>query len=408
MWDRMLDRMLRDFVRTGALGVVYPDGRQRTYGQADAPRVSLRLHDPGLVRRLVLRTELTLGEAYMDGTLTLDGDDLEGLLSLATRNAALSDGLWWRRLTRAVRRVRRTIDQYNPATRARANVAHHYDLSGALYDLFLDADRQYSCAYFTDPHMTLEAAQEAKKHHIAGKLLLRPGMEVFEIGCGWGGMALTLARDYGVKVLGVTLSEEQHKIAKERAAAAGLSDQVRFLLKDYRAVEGQFDRVVSIGMFEHVGVPHYREYFDTVKARLKPGGVALIHTIGRAAPPGATSPWIAKYIFPGGYVPAMSEVARAVEAADLYPCDLEVWRLHYAETLRHWYDRFEAREAEARALYDERFCRMWRYYLKASEVTFRHNRQCVFQLQLARHQEAVPLTRDYLYPSPHAQLSAAE
>jgi hypothetical protein len=238
MWDRMLDRMLRDFVRTGALGVVYPDGRERTYGEADAPRVSLRLHDPGLVRRLVLRTELTLGEAYMDGTLTLDGDDLEGLLSLATRNAALSDGLWWRRLTRAVRRVRRTIDQYNPAPRARANVAHHYDLSGALYDLFLDADRQYSCAYFTDPNMTLEAAQEAKKHHIAGKLLLRPGMEVFEIGCGWGGMALTLARDYGVKVLGVTLSEEQHKIATERAAAAGLSDRVRFLLKDYRAVDG--------------------------------------------------------------------------------------------------------------------------------------------------------------------------
>jgi cyclopropane-fatty-acyl-phospholipid synthase len=233
-------------------------------------------------------------------------------------------------------------------------------------------------------------------------------MEVFEIGCGWGGMALTLARDYGVRVLGVTLSEEQLKVATERAAKAGLSDRVRFELMDYRAVTGQFDRIVSIGMFEHVGVPHYREYFDTVKARLKPDGVALIHTIGRASPPGATSPWIAKYIFPGGYVPALSEVATAVEDADLYPCDLEVWRLHYAETLRHWFDRFEAREAEAERLYDARFCRMWRYYLKASEVTFRHNRQCVFQLQLARRQEAVPLTRDYLYPPPQARLSAAE
>jgi cyclopropane-fatty-acyl-phospholipid synthase len=293
--------------------------------------------------------------------------------------------------------------------RARANVAHHYDLSGALYDLFLDADRQYSCAYFSHPGMSLEAAQAAKIEHIAKKLLLRPGMEVFEIGCGWGGLSLALARDHGVRVLGVTLSEEQLKLARARAEAAGLSDRVRFELMDYRAVRGEFDRVVSVGMFEHVGVPHYREYFDTVRARLKPDGVALIHTIGRAAPPGATSPWITKYIFPGGYVPAMSEMTAAVEAADLYPCDLEVWRLHYAETLRHWHDRFVAREAEAEALYDARFCRMWRYYLKASEMTFRLNRQCVFQVQLARAQDAVPLTRDYLYaPGVPAQLSAAE
>ncbi len=408
MWDRMLDRMLRDFVQTGALGVVYPDGTKRTYGKAGSDPITIRLSSPEVTRRLVLNTELTLGEGYSDGTITIDDDDLEGLLTLATKNVVLSGTLWWLRLTQALRRARRVFDQHNPAARARQNVAHHYDLSGALYDLFLDADRQYSCAYFTDPTMTLEAAQEAKKHHIAGKLLLEPGMEVFEIGCGWGGMALTLARDYEVRVLGVTLSEEQHKIATRRATEAGLSDRVRFELKDYRSVEGEFDRIVSIGMFEHVGVPHYREYFDTVKARLKPGGVALIHTIGRAAPPGATSPWIAKYIFPGGYVPSMSEVATAVEAADLYPCDLEVWRLHYAETLRHWHDRFVARQAEAEALYDAQFCRMWRYYLKACEVTFRHNRQCVFQLQLARHQAAVPLTRDYLYPAPRAQLSAAE
>ena len=408
MWDRMLDRMLHDFIRTGALAVDYPQSRTQVYGDGTATPITVHLHDPALPRRLVLNTELTLGEAYMDGTLTIDGDDLDGFLALVTRNAALSGNIWWRRITHWLRRTRRAFDQNNPAFRARQNVAHHYDLSGELYDLFLDADRQYSCAYFADPGMSLDAAQAAKKHHIAGKLLLEPGMEVFEIGCGWGGMALTLAQDYGVRVLGVTLSEEQHKVATERAEAAGLSDKVRFELKDYRAVKGEFDRIVSIGMFEHVGVPHYREYFDTVKARLKEDGVALIHTIGRASPPGATSPWITKYIFPGGYVPALSEVAGAVEDAGLYPCDMEVWRLHYAETLKHWYDRFEAREAAARALYDERFCRMWRYYLKASEVTFRNNRQCVFQMQLAGRQEAVPLTRDYLYPAPRAQLSAAE
>ncbi|MCU4654861.1 cyclopropane-fatty-acyl-phospholipid synthase family protein [Roseibacterium sp. SDUM158016] len=405
----MLDRMLRDFIAVGALQVQFPNGEVLRYGEAEAEPVTLRIGDPGLPRRLVLNTEMALGEGYMDGGLAIDGDDLGGLLALATRNAAANGGVWWRRLTQTLRYARRKIDQNNPAFRARQNVAHHYDLSGALYDLFLDADRQYSCAYFANPSMTLEEAQAAKKHHIAAKLLLEPGMEVFEIGCGWGGMALTLARDYGVKVLGVTLSEEQHKVATARAEAAGLSDRVRFELKDYRAVKGTFDRIVSIGMFEHVGVPHYREYFDTVRERLNEGGVALIHTIGRAAPPGATSPWITKYIFPGGYVPALSEMATAVEAAGLYPTDLEVWRLHYAETLKHWHDRFVANEDKARALYDERFCRMWRYYLKASEMTFRHNRQCVFQVQLARAQEAVPLTRDYLYPRHDAaRLSAAE
>ena len=234
-------------------------------------------------------------------------------------------------------------------------------------------------------------------------------MEVFEIGCGWGGMALSLARDHGARVLGVTLSEEQHKVATDRAARAGLSDRVRIELKDYRQVTGQFDRIVSIGMFEHVGLPHYAEYFQTVHDRLKPDGVALIHSIGRVAPPSATSPWIAKYIFPGGYVPAMSEMAGAVERSHLYPTDLEIWRLHYAETLRHWHARFTENEDRARALYDDRFCRMWRYYLKAAEHTFRHNRQCVFQIQMARRQDAVPLTRDYLYPAEaHDQMRAAE
>ena len=276
-------------------------------------------------------------------------------------------------------------------------MAHHYDLSGELYDLFLDADRQYSCAYFARPDMTLEEAQAAKKAHIAAKLLIEPGMRVLDIGCGWGGMGLTLARDFGAQVTGVTLSQEQHAIANQRAQKAGLADKARFHLMDYRDVKGQFDRIVSVGMFEHVGVPHYDAYFATVERLLAPDGIALIHTIGRAGPPGATSPWITKYIFPGGYCPAMSETMAAVERHKLVTTDVEVWRLHYAETLRIWRERFEANIESARALYDDRFCRMWRYYLIASELTFRLNNQVVFQFQLTPKQDAVPLTRDYLY-----------
>ena len=245
--------------------------------------------------------------------------------------------------------------------------------------------------------MTLEEAQEAKKHHIAGKLLIEPGMKVLDIGCGWGGMGLTLARDYGAEVTGVTLSTEQYNMANKRAEEAGLADRCTFELMDYRDVKGQFDRIVSVGMFEHVGIPHYEEYFRTVKRLLTDDGIALIHTIGRSDPPGTTSPWILKYIFPGGYCPALSEAMRPIENQDLFATDVEVWRLHYAETLRHWHDRFMANIDRARELYDDRFCRMWRYYLIACEMTFRHNRQVVFQFQLTKQQDAVPLTRDYLY-----------
>ena len=407
MWDKALDRMLARFIVTGQLDLTYPGGPTRRYGPGQGPQAHVTLTDPALPRRLLLSPDLALGEGYMDGTVIVAGDDLDGFFTLLIQNAALPP-MGLQALMQGLRHLRRRWDQANPAHRARANVAHHYDLSGALYDLFLDAERHYSCAYFADPAMTLEQAQAAKTRHIAAKLCLEPGMEVFEIGCGWGGMALSLARDHGVKVLGVTLSVEQHKIATERAARAGLTDRLRFALADYRAIKGQFDRILSIGMFEHVGVPHYGEYFDIIRDRLRPDGVALIHTIGRAAPPGATSPWIAKYIFPGGYVPALSEMAAAVERSGLYPTDLEVWRLHYAQTLRHWHDRFVAHEDRARALYDDRFCKMWRYYLKACEHTFRHNRQCVFQFQMARRQDAVPLTRDYLFhlPTPAALRAA--
>ncbi|WP_371228878.1 class I SAM-dependent methyltransferase [Roseovarius sp. 2305UL8-3] len=400
MWTMALDKLLRHLIRTGEMTVQYPDGQTRRYGEADnGAKVSIALNDPSLPRKIALSPDMAVGEAYMDGRLTIKDDDLYGFLGLAISNIAAQGQPWFRRPLEAGRHLLRHLQQFNPVHRARANVAHHYDLSGELYDLFLDEDRQYSCAYFRDPDMSLEQAQAAKKHHIARKLRIEPGMRVLDIGCGWGGMGLTLARDYGAEVMGVTLSREQHAMANARADAAGLANKAQFRLMDYRDVTGQFDRIVSVGMFEHVGVPHYREYFDAVRTLLPESGIALIHTIGRARPPGSTSPWITKYIFPGGYCPSLSEASAAVERADLIATDIEIWRLHYAETLRHWHDRFMANIDQARALYDERFCRMWRYYLVASELTFRLNRQVVFQMQLTRAQDAVPLTRDYLYTS---------
>ena len=409
MWTAVLDRMLTRLVRVGRLTLVGPPGHPaRSFGDGGAPEVTVELHTAAAARRLALHPELALGEAYMAGDLTVAGDDLSSLFELVIRNKHAGGTSGAMRLHDLIAMVGRRLAQHNPLPRARANVAHHYDLSGALYDLFLDSDRQYSCAYFARPGMSLEEAQEAKKHHIAGKLQLSPGQSVLDIGCGWGGMALTLARDYGVRVVGVTLSKEQHGVATRRAAEAGLDDRVEFRLQDYRKVRERFDRVVSVGMFEHVGLPHYREYFDTVRTRLTEGGVALIHTIGRTEPPGYTSPWIQKYIFPGGYIPALSEVMPAIERSGLWSCDIEVWRLHYAETLRHWRARFLANIDAARALYDDRFCRMWLYYLTAAEQSFRHQRHCVFQLQLATERDAVPLTRDYLYPAQDPARLAAE
>ena len=397
MWDRILDRLLRSLIRDGNLTVQMPSGARQSYGNGSGPAVTVTLHDPALPGRLVRGPDMALGEAYMDQTLTVENDDLAGFLALLLRNAADGRADWWRYPLERAQRLLRLAQQITPAPRARANVAHHYDLSGGLYDLFLDPDRQYSCGYFKTPDDTLEQAQAQKKAHIAAKLRLAPGMRVLDIGCGWGGMALSLARDHGVQVLGITLSLEQHRIATARAAEAGLGGQVEFRLTDYRAVTGKFDRIVSVGMFEHVGVPQYRTYFRQVRDLLAPDGVALIHTIGRTTPPGITSPWITRYIFPGGYCPALSEVMPAVQSSGLWTTDIEVWRLHYAETLRHWRKRFEANIDRAAALYDDRFCRMWRYYLTASEMTFRHYGQCVFQIQLAHRQDAVPLTRDYLY-----------
>lgn len=404
MWARFLSLFLSRLIKCGSLVAVYPDGRSLRYGEASPAPVTVRFHSRSLPRKLLINPDLALGEAYMDGMLTVDADDIYGLVELLLVNLNRQKGAWHYRWLSRLRRAGRRFAQFNPVGRARRNVAHHYDLSGRLYDLFLDADRQYSCAYFQRPDDSLEAAQENKKALIAAKLLLKPGQRVLDIGSGWGGLALRLARRHGAQVTGVTLSQEQYRIAEERARAAGLADQARFRLQDYRQVSGTFDRIVSVGMFEHVGVPHYREFFGKIQDNLAEDGVALIHTIGQIDGPSANNAWLAKYIFPGGYCPALSEILPAIERAGLYVTDIEVLRLHYAETLRAWRTRFEANLNRVREIYDERFCRMWRFYLAASELAFRQNGHVVFQIQLAKKQDAVPLTRDYLAP---ADLSTA-
>ena len=393
-------RRLRRLIREGNLAVTIGGSPEMRFGNGRGPKVTVRIKDWPTARRLIVNPELALGETYMDGSLSIEGDDIQGFLEIVVRNPAQAGDLSApARLLSALRHIRRRLDQSNPEALAWRNVAHHYDLTPAIYDLFLDTDRQYSCAYFAQEGISLDAAQAAKKAHIARKLLLSPGMRVLDIGCGWGGLALTLARDHGVRVTGITLSQEQLGVARARAKAAGLADRVTFDLVDYRAVTGQYDRIVSVGMFEHVGAPNFGTFFNVVRDRLAEDGVALIHTIGRTAPPNATNPWISRYIFPGGYVPSLSEVAEAIQKTGLRIGDIECLRLHYAMTLRCWFDRFSASAEVAAALKDDRFVRMWRYYLAASEQTFRHGPQDVFQVQLCRRPDAVPITRDYLYSS---------
>jgi len=406
----LLHLILRGLIERGRLTVRYPDGREETYGGTrPGPVASIALLDARAVRGLVTSPGMMLGECYMDGTLVPVGCELFDFvdlifLNMQTRLAFHPIIRWRERLRTRMRRLR----QFNPAPRAQRNVAHHYDLNGALYSLFLDEDRQYSCAYFERGDETLEQAQLAKKRHIASKLLLRPGMEVLDIGCGWGGMAITLAQEHGVRVTGITLSEEQLGVARARAHAAGLSDQVHFELTDYRTLDRPFDRIVSVGMFEHVGVGHFGEFFDVIRRCLAEDGVALVHAIGRSSGPGSTNPWLAKYIFPGGYCPALSEVFAASEGAGLMTADCEVLRLHYAQTLRHWRARFAHNRERIAALYDERFCRMFEAYMSGSEAAFRRLGVFVWQMQLTRSVDAVPLTRDYMAETRAGVLQAAD
>lgn len=404
----LVARLIKRLIRQGSLLVVWPDGSQSRYVGEPGPAASFAFTDPAVLYRLIVNPSLAFGEGYMNGQIVPLECSIYQILDLITLNMAQGRAFsplvrLGGRLVPYVGRLR----QRNSAARARANATHHYDLKGRLYSLFLDRDRQYSCAYFPTGEETLEEAQEAKKRHIAAKLKLdRPGLSVLDIGSGWGGLGLFLAREHGAQVLGITLSSEQLAESRARAEALGLSDRVRFELADYRAISGSFDRIVSVGMFEHVGVPNYRAFFSMLRHSLKPDGVALLHTIGCSDGPASTDPWLAKYIFPGGYTPALSEIMRPIEKSGLVVADIEVLRLHYAETLKHWRRRFAANRDAISSLYDERFCRMFEFYLCGAELAFRHQHLVVFQIQIAREQTAVPLTRDYILEAERTIASA--
>lgn len=407
MWDSLFAAMLRRLIKVGDLTLIMPDNTVLRLGNGHPPTVNVTLHGASLPRKLLLNPELAMGEAYMDETLTIQNDNVRGFLTLIVRNFASGHLPRSQRLARAIRIAKRRWDQFIPRPIAAKNAQHHYDISTPFYYLFLDEDKQYTCAYFKDPDYTLEQAQQAKKAHIAGKLMLKPGMRVLDIGSGWGGLAITLAKEYGAKVTGVTLSEEQRKAATLRAQEAGVSHLVDFRLQDYRDITEQFDRIVSVGMLEHVGQPQYPTYFKQIEKNLAEDGIALIHFIGRTGPPGNLSPWFQKYIFPGGYTPALSEVVSVLEKTTLEQADIEVWRTHYDRTLYEWLIRFEDRLDEVRAMgYDERFIRMWRYYLIASELSLSEMPHVLYHVQLHKQQTVVPITRDYLYlngaPEPHS------
>ena len=393
---RLLDRLLTHMNVVGRLNVIDADGVSHIYGHDDGSDVTIKLHDKSLHHKLFLNPELHMGEAYMDGRLTIEKGDIRSLLTMFanSRSRLRSHGV--QRVVRALMKKARRFVRSNTPKAALENVHHHYDLSNEFYKLWLDTDMNYSCGYFASDTDTLEQAQQNKLRHIASKLDLKPGQRVLDIGCGWGGMALYIAAAADVEVLGVTLSTEQLALARQRATERGLEHRVKFELIDYRKVEGQFDRIVSVGMFEHVGVAHFSDYFGAIRKLLKDNGVALLHSIGRKGGPGQTGKWIRKYIFPGGYSPALSETLTVIEKSGLWVTDVEIWRLHYAKTLRIWEQRFQAKRAEIATMMDERFCRMWEFYLIASELSFSHGKHMNFQIQLTNDVKALPLTRDYM------------
>lgn len=392
----LLETFFHRLIRRGSLQIETASGQRLRVGDGSGPLLAIRFQDAQAERRLLADPELAFGELYMEGALQVTQGNLLNLLELALDNVATAGHMRWLTLMHRIRTHLRRLMQNNDHFRARRNVAHHYDLDHRLYDLFLDEDRQYSCAYYQHPMMSLEEAQEAKKRHIAAKLLIEPGQRVLDIGCGWGGMALYLSRVCQARVTGITLSAEQLAIATRRASEAGLAEPPAFHLRDYRAEQGRYDRIVSVGMFEHVGLGYFEVFFRKIADLLTPHGVALLHTIGRPDGPSATNPFIAKYIFPGGHLPALSEIMPAIERSGLIATDIEILRLHYAETLKEWHTRFQAHRAEIAKLYDEGFCRMWEFYLASSEATFRLGQAVNFQIQLTKRVDALPITRDYM------------
>jgi cyclopropane-fatty-acyl-phospholipid synthase len=393
--DRVLRLIFARLIRAGNLRVTTAGGSTFPFGDGTGTPAAIRFTTRAAQRRVLLDPALKFGEAYMDGGVVVEAGSIADVLAiLLSRGCESPPG--WARLHWLIRYLHRRIEQFNPRGRARRNAAHHYDLDGRLYALFLDADRQYSCAYFKSPQQSLDDAQLAKKRHVAAKLLVPPHGRVLDIGCGWGGLALYLAELCGARVTGITLSQRQLAVARGRAAEKGLADKVEFRLQDYRDVPEKFDRIVSVGMFEHVGVGFYAAFFRKCNTLLDDHGIVLLHSIGRSEGPSVTNPWIAKYIFPGGYIPALSEVLAAVERAGLLVTDIEILRLHYAETLKAWRERFLAHREEVERLYDARFTRMWEFYLAVSELAFRGGAMMVFQLQLTKRQDVVPMTRDYI------------
>jgi cyclopropane-fatty-acyl-phospholipid synthase len=394
--DRLFPFIFERFVQSGTLRVTTAGGRTFTLGDGTGKPVAARFTSNAAQRSVLLDPELRLGEAYMNGTFVVEQGSIADLLAIVMASEAWSVPSGWLRPHWLLRFLSRRWQQFNPPMRARRNVAHHYDLDSSLYSLFLDADRQYSCAYFEKPDQSLDDAQLAKKRHLAAKLLVRPEDRVLDIGSGWGGLALYLAEICGAHITGVTLSAEQLALSRARAEERRLSQAVEFRLEDYRNLTGTFDRIVSVGMFEHVGVSFYDAYFRKCAGLLAADGVMLLHSIGRSEGPAATNPFIAKYIFPGGYIPGLSEVLPAIERSGLLVTDIEILRLHYAETLKAWRERFVAHRDNAQRIYDPRFCRMWEFYLAGAEMAFRQQNMMVMQIQLTKRQGIVPMTRDYI------------
>jgi len=403
----LLRSLLSQLIRRGTLRVTSADGSTFTLGDGSGKPVAVRFATLRAQFGILLDPELRLGEAYMDGGLVVEEGSIADLLALGLSQSHADRFPGWARPRWLARYLWRRLQQFNRPGRARKNVAHHYDLDGRLYSLFLDADRQYSCAYFEAPDMSLDDAQLAKKRHLAAKLLIDPKSRVLDIGSGWGGLALYLGEICGARVTGITLSQEQLAASRARADERGVADRVEFRLQDYRDVTGRYDRIVSVGMFEHVGVGFFDTFFRRCAQLIADDGIILLHSIGRSEGPNVTNPFIAKYIFPGGYIPALSEVLAAVERAGLLVTDIEILHLHYAETLKAWRERFLAHREEVERLYDPRFLRMWEFYLASSEMCFRYSGLMVMQLQLTKREGVVPVTRDYISRE-DARLSAVE